>query len=432
MNMNSIYVDNLKLTPYWWEAAPRAEVQCEELPARADTVIVGSGYSGLTAAVTLAEAGQNVVVIDAGALGVGASTRNGGAIGATLRYSFATLVGKVGLENAVRFYKAAVRSREFVFDLIESRGIDCGLERCGRFYGAHKPEDYESLARDMDLRTKHLGATAHMVSRAEQRAYVGTNEYFGGRLMPEDGHLHPGLYHDGLVDQARRAGVTLVSNCRVKCIGGTLGQFDIDTQQGMIRAKRAIVATNAYTGAEFGWFRRRLVPIQSQIIATEPLPPDVVGSVIPRGHQIGDTCKLHNYYRTSPDGTRILFGGRSGASQVNDFRRSGRSLHRRMRTLFPQLEPYKITHSWGGFIAFTFDHFPHMTERNGIHYIGGCCGSGVAMQSYLGHETAKKLLGGSWEQAFDRPYATQMFYTGNPWFMPAIIGFLEARDRLRI
>ena len=428
----SIFTADIKYEPYWWGASPRLEWASAEWPERVDVAIVGGGYAGLNAAIPLAEAGLRVAVIEAERFGEGASTRNGGAIGATLRYSFAALIERAGLERAIHLYSGAIASRKFLIDLLETRGIDCQFVRCGRFSGAHKQADYDGLARDLELRQHHLDVDARMVPRSEQRAYIGTDQYFGGRVHNEDGNLNPGLYHDGLMAAAAKAGVMLLDRARVTQVRQAGGAFKVATSRGDMRADRVIVATNAYTGPEFGWFRRRLVPIQSQIIATEPLPPDLVRSLIPRGHQVVDTCKLHNYYRLSPDGTRVLFGGRSGASQVNNFAKSGQSLFRRMTGLFPQLAGAKVTHSWGGFIAFSFDHLPHMTEADGIHYIGSCCGSGVAMMSYLGHSTALKLLGQTYDATFETPFKRQLFYSGDPWFMPAIIGVLELRDRYRI
>ncbi|TCS55259.1 glycine/D-amino acid oxidase-like deaminating enzyme [Primorskyibacter sedentarius] len=430
----SIFTNDVKLEPYWWEAAPRPNVRPapETLPARADVVIVGSGYTGLNAGLALAEAGVDVVILEAEELGKGASTRNGGAIGATLRHSFASLLDRIGTERAIAQYASAIASREYVIDLVTERGFDCDLSRCGRFYGAHKAKDIDGLSRDLDARKTHLGSEATVVSPADQQAYVGTQAYHGGRFHPEDGHLHPGLYHQCLLNAARAAGAAIHGHTRVTDITRAAGGFTVTTGTTRIQADRVIVATNGYTGKEFGWFRRRLVPIQSQIIATEELDPALLDKILPNDYQVGDTCKLHNYFRRSPDGRRILFGGRSGASQVNDFRKSGASLHNRMTGLFPELANAKITHTWGGFIAFSFDHTPHFTEKDGIHYIGGCCGSGVAMMSYLGHQTALKLLGREFDTTFHRDFKPQAFYSGNPWFMPAIITALEWRDRMKI
>jgi len=428
----TIYAKDVKFEPYWWEAAPRPELPVQPLPQSADVVVVGSGYTGLNAALVLAEGGADVLVLEADKLGFAASSRNGGAIGATLRYSFATLIDKVGLERATEMYKATIASREFVFNLVESRGLQCDLVRQGRFYGAHKREDYDSLQKDMEKRKQHVGSEAVMVSREEQTKYVGTDRYFGGRFQPEDGSLHPGRYHLELVRAATGAGAKVLDQTRVTGVSRTGADFEVQTSRGAVRARNVIVATNAYTGKEFKWFRRKLLPIQSQIIATEPLSPERLNPLIPSRTQLGDTCKLHNYYRSSPDRTRILFGGRSGAAQVNDFAKSGLALYRRMVELFPSLEGVKISHSWGGFIAFSFDQFPHMSEHEGVHYIGGCCGSGVAMMSFLGHQTGRKVLGQDFEPAFDRPFKSQILYNGDPWFMPAIITALELRDRFRI
>jgi len=154
--------------------------------------------------------------------------------------------------------------------------------------------------------------------------------------------------------------------------------------------------------------------------------------LMPKGRQYGDTRLLHNYFRASPDGTRVLWGGRAGGSEIEDPRRSGLHLYRQMTDVFPSLKGRRITHSWVGFIAYTFDHLPHMSTRDGIYYPAGFCGSGVVMATYLGHKTALKVVGSA-EAAnpFDRIQPTVPLYTGRPWFMPAVLYWFGLRDRIR-
>lgn len=429
----SFYSEDVKFTPYWWEAAPRVAAPDAPIPERADIVIVGSGYTGLSAALTLARAGRHVLALEKDDPGFGASSRNGGAFGANLRISFASMIGKFGLEQATAYYRGAREALATLASVVADEKIACNFARVGRFTGAHRPGDYESLERDLDLQHKHLGFDGHMVPRAEQRRFIGTDHYHGGRFTAWDGNLHPGLYHSGLLERVRAAGATVLGRTAVTAIARDGDGFVVAAGNSKVRAKQVVVATNGYGGGLSPWLKRRLIPMQSQIIATEPLPPDLMAKLMPGARQLGDTCKLHHYYRTSPDGRRILFGGRAGQREVNDPRSSGTHLYKRLVALFPELREVRITHSWAGFIAYTFDHLPHMAQQDGIYYAAGYCGSGVAMATYLGRKTALKMLGSpDAANAFDTAHPTRPLYTGRPWFMGPIIWYKGMQDALHL
>ncbi|QPC44051.1 FAD-binding oxidoreductase [Kaustia mangrovi] len=432
MRDTDVFSTAVSFEPYWWEAAPRPEPRTENLPANVDMAIVGSGFAGLSAALTAARHGLSVLVLEAEALGQGASTRNGGAVGDTLRISFSAMEARFGQDAAVNYYLGVREARQHLERLIAQHGIACHYRKAGRFIGAHKPADYEAMARDLERRRAAIGFEAEMVPAGEVRSAIGSDAFAGGRIIHTDGNLHPGLFHQGLADAAKAAGATIADRTRVTGFDRAGSGFAVATERGPVRADRLIVATNGYTGRLSAWLARRLIPIQSQIIATEPLGKDLAERLVPAGRQMGDTRKLHNYWRLSPDGTRLLFGGRAGASELRDRRRAALMLREQMLSIYPELRDVAITHAWAGFIAYTFDALPHMASHDGIHYVGGCCGSGVAMQPYLGHKAALKALG-SPEAAtpFDRIHPTFPGYGGNPWFMPAVIAYFGLRDRLK-
>ena len=190
-----------------------------------------------------------------------------------------------------------------------------------------------------------------------------------------------------------------------------------------------VIATNGYTGAESPALRRRLVPVPSFIIATEPLGRERVKALIPGGRMIVETRSRTCYYRPSPDGQRLLFGGRASVVPTEPSQAAAR-LYRLMTGLFPSLEGVAVSHAWTGFVAFSRDHLPHIGRRDGLHYALGYSGSGVAMAPYLGHKIAQRLLGNP-EGASPLealPFESIPCYDGRPWFLPIVEAWYRVKD----
>lgn len=428
-----IAASEMKLQPYWWEAAPRPAVTKVDLPSSVDVAIIGAGYTGLSAGLTLTRAGKSVLIIEAGAPGSGASARNGGMVSDRVKIPFSRLLRTEGAERAVAIYREAKSAFDWFAHFIKDEAIDCKLAITGRFHGAHTRQDYDHAGHELDLMKKHLGTRGEVISRADQSRVIGTDTYFGGVLLPDFGGLHPGLYCNGLIDRFLAAGGTIAADTRALSIEPRNGAFQVATDRGHVAARHVIMATNGYTDRADGWLRRRLIPIPSQLISTEPLDPAVLGRLIPNGRMVTDTCKLPHYYRPSPDGTRLLFGGRAGALS-SDPRESGAHLYRDMIRFFPDLARVSVTHSWSGFTGWTFDVLPHIGSHDGIHYAAGYCGTGVVMATHLGRKLALKVLGSpEGATAFDeRAFSTRPLYYGRPWFLPVVLTYYGLRDRMRI
>ena len=432
--MNStVYAEDVKLTPYWWEAAPRPVLERAIVPATVDIAIVGSGYAGLSAALTLARGGRSTLVFEAGLAGEGASTRNGGIVGTGLKTPFGKLAARYGLDRAKALYAGARAAADFLEDFLRREKIDCHYHRGGRFLGAHVPGDYDRMARDLEFQAKHLGTEFEMVAKADQHRVVGSDHYHGGALRHDCAATHPALQHQGLLERALEAGVALAENTPVTGITRGKAGFTVAAGAARIEARDVVIATNGHTGTLSPWLRRRIIPIQSQMIATEPLAPEMLDRLLPGRHTLGDTCRLHHYYRRSPDRRRILFGGRAGANQT-DPRRSGRHLSRRLAALFPDLAGVSISHVWTGVTGYTFDTMPHMGVHDGVHYAAGFVGSGAAMALYLGHKTGLRVLGApEADNVFDTlNHPTRPLYYGKPWFLPLAIAYFGWRDSLRL
>ena len=436
-----LFDDDFKPEPYWWEAARPTTKETRDLPSETEVLIVGSGYAGLACALELQRGGRTTTVAEMGAFGEGASTRNGGAVSASANLGKG-ISGTPGQKSAERderevrrFIEEGIAVLELLEGLIEREAIDCHYERSGRFSGAYAAHHVDGLKATVEKLNKYGNAGAEFLSRERQREEIGSDFYHGGMLVRRSGKLHPALYHNGVLAACLQAGVHLSANTKVLKVEGRKGAFQVTTTAGRCRAEEVVIATNGYTGELTPELRRRLIPVASHIIATEELPEDIASTLIPNGRTISDTPRILHYYRMSPDGKRMIFGGRARFTDVEP-EVSAPLLHKAMSERFPELKDAKVTHAWTGNVAFTFDHLPHMGLQDGLHYCMGCNGSGIAMMTYLGHMVARQILGGgNIESAFaDRPFPTRPFYNGTPWFLPIVGGWfrwLDKRDRQR-
>ena len=201
-----MYSDDMAPKPYWWEEAPPSSLPAATLPKAMDVLVVGAGYAGLSAGLALARAGRSVAICEADELGVGASTRNGGGFGGSIKVSFTRLAAKIGVERAKAYYREGWRAVEHVIDFIAREGIECQLALTGRFTGAHAPSHYEAMARELELLSKHLDIEMDMIPKAEQHREIGTDHYNGGRIIHRSGTIQPALWHRGLLDRVLESG----------------------------------------------------------------------------------------------------------------------------------------------------------------------------------------------------------------------------------
>jgi glycine/D-amino acid oxidase-like deaminating enzyme len=234
-----------------------------------------------------------------------------------------------------------------------------------------------------------------------------------------------------LIKAVRAAGVQVAAATRVTDLQRNADGFRVSTSRGTVAAGQVAICSNGYTGTVTPWFRRRLLPIRSAMIATEELAPELMQQLMPTRRMYGDSRRIMAYYRPSPDGKRILFGGRA-AGPGDRPEANARDLRRFLADIFPELEKTRISHVWSGLVAYTFDHAPHLGEQDGLFYAMGYCGSGVARSTFFGDKLGHKMLDdGEGATAFDDlPFDSRPLYTGNPWFMPAIIHWHRFIDRL--
>ncbi len=427
--MTSVTTSALQQTPYWLDGLDLAPEGSHTLPDLADVVIVGSGYTGLNAAIELARAGRSVVVVEAGTPGMGCSTRNGGQIGPGIKPSLEQLSRKYGPEQGRAIHDAGPAAMNWIAARIKDEGIACDYSQCGLYYAAHTPGHYRELADWIEDQRQGDGFEGHAVPQADQRSELGSDIYYGGAVFADHAGLHPAKYLHGLLCVALAAGAEVVGHCTARKIDRKVDGFLVETNRGRIRAGDVIIATNGYTGALTPWLQRRVIPIASNIIATQELPVDLVEHLFPTQRMVCDTRKVVYYYRASPDRKRVVFGGRVAARDIAP-EETVRRLSEKMCQIFPELRDYGITHSWSGNVAYTFDEVPHIGCHDGVHYALGYCGSGVAMSSYLGAKIGQQVLGlAEGRTAFDGiAHPTRPFYTGKPWFLPAAVAWYKWHD----
>lgn len=431
MEGNEVFAKDCSHEPYWWEQTPRPELHPPAtLPAHADVVIIGSGYTGLNAALETARGGRHTLVLDAEAAGWGCSTRNGGQISSSVKPSFEQLASRHGADRALEMLKEGHRALAWIGDFVAREGIECHFEVAGRFHAAHTPLQYESLSKRIARQPKGLEVEAHAVPRAEQHTELGTDAYYGGVVFPKHAALDPARYHQGLLTRVLAAGATVIPHCPVTALERVGKDFSLTTTKGTLRACDVIVATNGYTGTITPWLRRRVIPIGSYMIATDVLASEQMARIMPKRRIVSDTRTVVYYYRPSPDNKRVLFGGRVSTGEI-DPRESGRRLHADLAQIFPDLSEVQVTHSWLGFVAYTFDTLAHVGPRDGVHYALGYCGSGVSMASYLGMRVGQQVLGlAEGKTGFDGlDFPTRPFYTGKPWFLAPTLMYYRWRDR---
>lgn len=422
--------NGIVMEPYWWEFRDYGSAgDAAPVGARYDAAIIGSGYTGLVAAHKLAMNGLSVVVLESEDLGYGASTRNAGMVSGTLKPSYRQLCQSYGREMAEKLVREAQESVGFIENLISDNSIDCDYRRTGMYLAAHSSKHYDALAREVD-ELAALGIETYMVPEGRQHHELGTEFYFGGRTTLMAGALHPAKYHAGLVGCCRQAGVAFRTRCRVHDIVPSNGSYELISECGKFYADQIVVATNAYTSAVTPWLQSRIIPIGSYILATEAVDSGRLAALIPSRRVVQDTKRNLFYCRLSPDGTRMIFGGRASFRPIEAME-STRRLKSAMASVFPSLADIRISHSWTGNVAFTFQKIPHVGRHGGIHFALGCCGQGVALMSYLGDQVANAILDrGSGTCFTNTRFSSIPWYRGNPWFLPIVGEFYRLLDWL--
>ncbi|MFI5184100.1 MAG: NAD(P)/FAD-dependent oxidoreductase [Vicinamibacteria bacterium] len=410
----------LRETPYWWEGLPAPADDPRPRPERADVAVVGGGYTGLSAARTLARGGASVVVLERETVGWGASSRNGGQVLTGQKVATEKLLRLFGAERAREIFAASLAAIDFVEGVVAEEGIDCSFVRAGHIEAAWKPAHFDGFRRTQELLARDFGHEVGVVPPAEQASELGSSFYHGLLLDPKSAGLHPGRYARGLAAAASRAGADVRERTAVTTLRRDGSGFLVETSRGALKTGEVLVATNAYTGAATPALRRRIVPVGSYVVATVPLPQAVARALLPRRRMVFDSKNFLYYFRLSED-DRLLFGGRAQfvPSTAGSTRTSAEILRKAMVEVFPALRDVALEYAWSGNVGFTRDLLPHAGQLEGLRYSMGCCGHGVGMSTYLGDVMADIILGRPDRNPFrGLPFPAIPLYGGRPWFLP--------------
>jgi len=421
---------------YWLTTTTMPQGTPGNLLGRAEVAIIGAGFTGLSAARTLAKKGISVTVLEANSIGWGASSRNGGMVLTGLKLSAEVLAKRYGMELTRHMYATSLESIDLVEQIVREENIDCSFSRCGHLEVACKQSHFDAYARSVEMIAREFHHELRIIPRNELGGEIGSSIYFGGIVDDTSAGLNPAQYVSGLASAALRTGACIYENTRVQQIqrntqNGSRG-FSVLTSRGNVFAHNVLVATSGYTSAATPALQKKIIPIGSFIIATERLPETVARELSPRNRMIFDSKHYLHYYRLTPD-NRMLFGGRAAffPEAKNTIHRSAEILQRDLIEVYPQLRDSKIEYAWGGTLDFCFDTMPHAGQSDGVYYALGYAGHGVAMATYLGTKMADTMSGGINQipyAAIPFPGAPLGLYNGKPWFLPFAGAYYKVLD----
>ncbi len=417
---------NYRERNYWLDTVVMPSGTDGPLPEAVGVAVIGAGFTGLAASRTFAKRGARVAVLEAETIGWGASSRNGGMVLTGLKVPADALVQRYGMEAARRMYGASLSSIDCVEQIVAEESIDCNFSRCGHLRVACKASHFDQQTKSVEFIAREFNHRRRVVSKADMRTEIGSDRYYGGLVDEVSATVNPARYVSGLATAAQKAGVQIyehagVSGIKKSARSGEAG-FTLRTTRGSLFAQNVLIGTSGYTSSLVPQLRRKIIPLGSFIIVTEPLSEAVADELIPRNRMISDSKNYLHYYRLTPD-RRMLFGGRAAffPETSRTIRSSVEILRRDLIEIYPQLRDVKVDYAWGGTVDFTFDMMPHAGQTDGIYYAIGYAGHGVAMATYLGTKVAEAACGGADGNPFRDiafPGAPLGLYRRTPWFLP--------------
>lgn len=387
----AVGVDFMSPGRSWYETDAPARLRCPAFcgDAKCDVVIIGGGFTGLSAACHLARGGADVILVEERRFGGGASGRNGGQLGTGQRQWVETLEKAYGFARAKALFDLAESAKPYLHDFARSAGFDMDY-RPGQLSVIHKAGYLAAYRRHVEIMARYGYYHLSFMEREETATRIGSGRYHGGIRDIGTGHIHPLKLLAGTAAAAQGAGARLYENTRALSVEARRGRVIVRTGCGAITADRVLLATNGYGGGLERTVAARVLPIRSFVGATKPLGRD--SSVLPRGESVDDSRFAVRYFRRTADG-RLLFGGSEAYGRTNPDNIE-QQLRGQLREVYPQLAQMRFTHVWGATVAITAQRLPFVREvAPGIVYCGGYSGHGVMLSHFFGKLYADSVLG---------------------------------------
>ena len=419
---------NLKIKnePYWWSDAKPDFIDQVEWSSNADVLIVGAGYTGLSAALTLLDSGLKVIIIDKEIAGFGASSRNGGITSGKIKPSIRELKSKFGLDLSKQIVEEGNLARKDLYDFIKKEKIDCDLKINGMFVGATSKKGLENQKKETDFNFRSIGIENKIIEKKDVPDFIESNKYVGGIFDKRIGSIHPAKLVKSMIHLVQKKGGLIFDKTTFKKSERNGKKFYIWTNKGLVKSNHLIIATNAYTDKNIPWLRKKLIPVISEMISTCEIGNNRVNSLMPKLTTFGEALNLFYYFRPSPDGKRILIGGRRVRYNNEN---PTKKLKSGLLEIFPGLNDIEISNHWYGFVTFPVDQLPKLVMHEGIIYAAGYCGSGTVWSRWFGKKAAEIILNFETKSAFyNIPFRKIPFYNGYPWFVPVAIKYFKMQD----
>ncbi len=426
----------VKLDSYWLDSAPPfkggSDAPLHSL-GRVDVAVVGGGFTGLSAALTLAKRGASVAVLEAGRVAGEASGRNGGHCSNGVAHDYEGLVRRFGETKARAMYRDFDAAVDSVEAIVRDEAIDCDFVRSGKLKLAAKPQHYEGLARTFETLGREVDTGMELIERARLPTEIDSAQFHGGLLQKTSAQMHVGRFGVGLAEAAARRGARIYESATVTRLERLSGRAHrITSARGTIEAGQVFLATGASRPGPLSWFRRRIVPVGSFIVATEPLDAAVAQRLMPGRRNYVTTRIIGNYFRLTPD-NRLIYGGRARFAMpgAGSDEKSGRVLRESLGTVFPALRAVKLDYCWGGLVDMTADRLPRAGEHDGLLYSMGYSGHGVQMSTHMGRVMADMIDG----RAVSSPWLELDWRAipgnfGDPWFLPFVGAYYRVQDMI--
>lgn len=424
----------MKSASYWLDTAPTVDTSEHAAPTGSvDVVVIGGGFTGLSSALALAKRGASVVICEAGVAGGEASGRNGGQCNNGTAQDYAGLIATYGEAKAQSFYQFYNQAVDSVEQLVKQHDIDCDFRRAGKIKLAAKPEHFEKLKRTHEALVKVVDPDARLLDAAALKQEIASDQFYGGLLTPNGAQLHVGKLVHGLASACVENGVTILQhNPVVGTEKRSNGNWLVTTPKHAVEAKSVLIATGGSGPGPFGWFRRRIVPVGSFAVTTEPLSEQLIADLFPGKRSYVTSKNIGNYFRLTAD-NRLLFGGRArfAVSNPRSDLKSGEVLRKALDDMFPQLASTRIDYCWGGTVDMSADRLPKVGEHNGMFYAMGYSGHGVQMAVHMGEVMADMIEG----KNTACPWVTKQWpavpgHFGKPWFLPFVGMYYKVQDLL--